>query len=191
MTRTDGLSIRFDGGPRPSDNNIGAALSGFPWKNYSHSGQSSLYYMELRKVIKDAVAACRPTVVLFNTGVHDVTSASFSFEGYETGLNKSFSLLLDLINIELSSRNNSDSCPLSSIRATVFWVTTVPFMHGSSHNTLYTHGFQCSYYGNAGIKKLNELAAPLAALHGLETLDHYALRIPFQRDGDGEMHHDD
>lgn len=62
-------------------------------------------------------------------------------------------------------------------------VKTVP----SGHNAQYTHGFQCSYYGNADIKKLNAVAAPLIALHGLETLDHYALRISIQRDGDGEM----
>lgn len=135
-------------------------------------------------MIRETVISCRPTVVLFNTGVHDVASSSFSFKEYEIGLNRSLGLLLDLINNELSSRNNSDSCLLSSIQVKVFWVTTVPLMHGTPH-AKYAHGYQCSYYGNAGIKKLNELAAPLAALYGLETLDHYALRIPFQRDGDG------
>ena len=45
------------------------------------------------------------------------------------------------------------------------------------------------YLWYVGIKKLNEIAIPLATSHGFLIFDYYKLRIPFPNDGDGELYY--
>jgi hypothetical protein len=171
------FSFLFNGGPKPSDNLLGAALTGFPWKHldvngserndYNYNRESIMvdddddndaddnihnhhdYYLELKRLINESINKCQHIIIFYNTGVHDITNYHlFSFSSYYHKLNQTFIELKKLIKLEKTLRQNKHICPNSALKTYLFWVTTPPFMSG---NGVENPGFRCSYLGNTGV----------------------------------------
>ena len=117
------LSFMFDGASEIADDWGGAVI-----EDFTTSTQWEKYRSELRRIIRESIAQCRPITLFFNSGLHDIYSGR-NLTGddslYVRNLERSVMNLKTMVYEEKSRRLNNVSCPDAVIETHFFWICGV------------------------------------------------------------------
>jgi len=150
------LSFMFDGASELADDWGGAVV-----EDFTTSTQWEKYRSELRRIIRESIAQCRPITLFFNSGLHDIYSGR-NLTGddslYVRNLERSVMNLKTMVYEEKSRRLNNVSCPDAAIETHFFWLNTVPPL-----------GVRIC--GGGIVRYLNQEAAAVVHRYGFRILD--------------------
>jgi len=154
------LSFMFNGGPT-----IGSDWRGAVSDDFTSSSDWALYRSELRRIIAESIASCRPITLLFNSGLHDIVSSHINdllkTTIFQTNLKKSILFLKSTIMTLQSKLSSNAICTNSAIESSYFWVNIIPPV-----------GIKICL--GCIVRYLNEIATHVVNKHGFRVLDPHA-----------------
>ena len=155
------LSFMFNGAPYIFGDWRGAVI-----EDFASSTDWKLYRLQLRRILTESIDRCKPIILLFNSGLHDILSAHandlIKTSLFQTNLKKSILYLRSTVFGLQSKRSSNITCPDSAIESSYFWVNNIPPV-----------GIRICIGGM--VRHLNEIALHVANKHGFRVLDAHSL----------------